>query len=340
MKYFKISLAWLVCLFFMISNNYAQRTSKVGTTVAQFLKIGVGARPIGMGGTFTALADDINSIYWNPAGLAVIGGRGEATFNHAEWLADTNFDFAAFSLNAGNFGSLGFQVTSFRTPEEIVRTVFAPEGTGQVWDYNAIALGVTYARKLTDRFAIGATAKFIQENLFNESARGAGFDLGILYRTPWDKLTIGATITNFGTKMRLDGRDIFFNEDPLPEAGSVEEVPSKFRLESFDIPLNLRFGVALRVVQNEDISIIAAADGSQPNDNTEFLNSGFEVGLKNILFLRGGYQALFLRNGEQGATFGIGLKYDTVGTNIKFDFGWADYGRLNNVKFVSFAIQY
>lgn len=314
--------------------------SKAGTTVAQFLKIGAGARPIAMGGAYTALANDINTIYWNPAGLATIGGTGEATFNHAEWLADTQYDFAAFSLNAADFGSVGFQVISFRTPEEAVRTVLAPDGTGQVWDYNAIAIGVTYARSLTDRFSIGLTGKFIQENLFNESATGAAFDIGVLYKTPFENLTIGAAITNFGTKMKLDGRDIFFNEDPLPEAGSVDEVPSKFRLESFEIPLNLRFGVSWKLVDTEDMTILAAVDGSHPNDNTEFVNSGVEIGLKNILFLRGGFKSLFLENSEQGATFGVGLRYDVVGMNLKFDFGWADYGRLKDVKFVSFAIKY
>ncbi|MCH7681997.1 PorV/PorQ family protein [candidate division KSB1 bacterium] len=336
-------LIFSLVLFWTVNTALAQSfrsTSKAGTTAAQFLKIGAGARPIGMGGAYTAIADDINSIYWNPAGLALIGGGGEATFNHAEWLGDTQYDFAAFSLNASDFGSLGLQVISLRTPEENVRTVFAPEGTGQVWDYNAIAIGVTFAKNLTDRFAIGFTGKFIQENLFNETAKGAAFDIGILYKTPFENVTLGASIINFGTKMRLDGRDIFFNEDPFPEQGSVNEVPSKFRLESYEIPLSLRFGLSWQLVHNEDVTILAAVDGSHPNDNVEFINGGVEVGLKNILFLRGGYKSLFLKNSEQGATFGAGLRYDIVGTNLKFDFGWADYGRLKNVKFVSLAIRY
>jgi len=335
-------------LFFMLAASLmihvlpatAQTTSRVGTTVAQFLKIGAGARPLSMGGAYTALANDINTIYWNPAGLSLIGGAGEATFNHAEWLVDTQYDFAAASLNAGDFGSIGISVISFRTPEEAVRTVFSPDGTGQVWDYNAISMGVTYAKQLTDRFSIGITAKYIQENLFNETARGGAFDVGVLYRTPYDNLTIGATVSNFGTKMRLDGRDIFFNDDPLAEQGAVDEVPAKFRLENFEIPLNLRFGIAWRAAQTEDYSVIIAADGAHPNDNTEFVNSGIEIGLRDVLFLRGGYKALFLDDSEQGVTLGVGLHYDIVGTNIRLDFAWADYGRLDNVKFVSFAIRY
>ncbi|MFQ5651146.1 MAG: PorV/PorQ family protein [bacterium] len=313
---------------------------RVGTTAAQFLKIGAGARPIAMGGAYTALSNDILSTYWNPAGLSRIAGTGEATFNHSEWLAETNYDFAAFSINVGTVGSFGAQVISFGTPEQPVRTVRNPDGTGQFWDANSIALGVTYARNLTDRFSIGFTAKFVQESIFNVRALGAAFDLGVLYDTPLQNLTLGATITNFGTKMSLGGRDIFFNEDPLPEDGTVDQVPGEFRTDSFEMPLNLRFGLAWRVMSNETFKVVASADGTQPNDNNEFLNGGIEVGIRNTLFLRGGYKALFLENSEQGVTFGAGLKYDTVGLNLRIDFAWADYGRLDDVKFVTFSVRY
>jgi hypothetical protein len=317
-----------------------ESVSKVGSTVAQFLKIGAGARAIGMGGAYTALADDINAIYWNPAGIAKIGGSGEATFNHAEWLADTQYDFAAFSFNSGGLGTLGLHIISFRTPEEPVRTVRSPGGTGQVWDYNAIAIGGTWARNLTDRFAIGFTGKYIQENIFNEVARGAALDIGVLYQTPFKNLSLGAAITNFGTTMKLEGRDIFFNEDPLADIGSVDQVPSKYTMENFNIPLFLRFGLAWKVTENENYKIIAIADGAHPNDNTEYINSGVEIGLRDIVFLRAGYKGLFMQNTEEGLTFGAGLHYNTVGLNIKFDFGYADFNRLKNVQFVSIGIRY
>ncbi len=318
----------------------AESVYRVGTTAAQFLKIAAGARPVGMGGAYSALATDILAVYWNPAGLSRVVGRGEAVFNHAEWLAETDYDFAAFSVNLGAVGSVGFQVIAFRTPEQPVRTIDNPEGTGQLWNANMIALGITYARNLTDRFSIGFTGKYVQETIFNVTARGAAFDLGILYYTPFKNVILGASIANFGTQMRLDGRDLFFNEDPLPEDGSVDAVPAKYRTESFDMPLSMRFGIAWQPIRNDNIQITAAVDGTQPNDNSEHINSGLEIGFQNVVFLRLGYKALFLENSEQGLTFGVGLYYNMVGTNLKFDFGWADYGRLNNVKFVSFSIKY
>ncbi len=338
---------WMAVICVAVTlNGFAQNAQeassvdRVGTTAAQFLKIGVGARPIALGGAYTAMANDILSIYWNPAGLSRVPGSGEAAFTHAEWLAQTDFDFAAFSLNLDGMGSVGVHVLSFRTPEEIVRTVDNPDGTGQTWEANSIALGLTYAISLTDQFSIGFSGKYLQESIFNLTAQGAAFDLGILYNTPLKGLTLGATISNFGTKMRLDGRDLFFNEDPLPDAGSVDQVPAKFRTDSYDLPLNLKFGLAWEVMNTEQVRVLAVADGVQPNDNSEYLNSGVEIGIQNVIFLRGGYKALLLENSEQGLTFGAGIQYDRVGTDFKFDFGWADYGRLNDVKFVSFSVRY
>ncbi len=313
---------------------------RVGTTAAQFLKIPAGARAIGLGGAYSALATDITAVYWNPAGMARIGGNGEAIFNHANWLAETSYDFAAFSVNLGVMGSIGAHIISFSVPEDVVRTIDHPDGTGEVWRANMIAIGLTYARNLTDRFSIGFTGKYVQETIYAMTARGAALDIGFMYTTPYDKLVIGAAITNFGTKMHIIGRNLYFNEDPLPEPGTVDAVPAEFRTGYYDMPLGLRFGLAWKAYTSENFKLIAAIDGNEPNDNSQYYNTGVELGVKDILFLRLGYRALLLENSEQGLTFGFGIRYDAVGTNVKFDFGWADYGRLKNVQFVSLSIRY
>ncbi|MCA9733791.1 MAG: PorV/PorQ family protein [Deferribacteres bacterium] len=329
-------------LFLINLNLYSQNTqstSKVGTTAAQFLKIGAGARSIGLGGAYVGLDQGIEAIYWNPACIARIPGSGEAVFNHANWLAETDYDFAAFSVNT-LYGTLGLQLISFRIPEEKVRTVLFPEGTGQVWDANSLLLGLTFARSLTDHFAIGLSGKYIHESIFNEAARTLAVDLGIFYQTPWPSLKLGASITNFGGKMKLDGRDIYFNEAPINDEGAVDEVPAMYRLDSYEIPLGLRFGIAWQAYKTHDLSITVVSDAIHPNDNKEYINSGLEMGVKNIVFLRGGYRTLFLENSEQDLAFGIGLRYDAVGTNFRLDFGWSDYGRLQSVKFVTLSVGY
>ncbi|MDZ7290635.1 MAG: PorV/PorQ family protein [candidate division KSB1 bacterium] len=341
-KLFVFSFAIIFILVFSttVHAQLTQSLTKVGTTAAQFLKIGAGVRAIAMGGAFVAVANDVTALYWNPAGIATIPGNGEATFTHAEWLAETAFDFAAVSLNAGSFGTVGLSVTSFRVPEDLVRTHRFPEGTGERFDASSIALAVSYARMLTDRFAIGFTGKFVQEQVWNETAQGVALDFGTHYVTPFKGLRIGAAITNFGTKMQLEGRDLYFNYDPLSESGTVNQVPALYRLGKYELPLTLRLGLAYDLINDENLMIMVTSDAVHPNDNSEYLNSGMEVNLRNLLYLRGGYKALFLKNSEQGLTFGAGLRYDAVGTNLKIDFGYADYGRLKNVQFVAFTVRF
>jgi len=315
-------------------------TSKVGTTAAQFLKIGAGARAIGMGGTYTAISNDIYSVYYNPAGVANTTGTGQVTFNHADWLASINYDFAALSINLPEFGTLFFSLTSLSVPEDKVRTFDFPEGDGRVWDASSLAFGAGFAKKLTENFAIGFHAKFIREAIWNTSASGFAIDVGTYYVTPFNDLVIGASISNFGSKMQLEGRDILFNSDPNNNQNTgPNNILSRYETDKFDIPLTFRIGLAMDVIKERYFRTTIAVDATHPNDNTEYVNSGLEIAYDEMAFLRVGYKSLFLRDSEQGLTFGGGLKYSFNSQFTLFvNYGWADYGRLNNVQFFDVGI--
>lgn len=316
-------------------------TSKVGTTAAQFLKIGVGARAIGMGGTQTAVLGDISSIYWNPAALSRLATAGELTFNHVNWLADINYDFAAGVMPIGELGTFGLSLVSLRVPEEEVRTVDFPQGDGRKWDASSFAIGLSYARNLTDQFSIGFNAKFIRESVWDESASGFAIDVGTLYKFDVKGLTLGASISNFGTTMRLDGRDLYFNNDPNGNIGSgPNNIPSEYRSEDYSLPLMFRIGLAYDALQAEDFRVTAAADATHPNDNTEYVNSGLEIAWQEMVFARVGYKSLFLRDSEQGLTLGFGLHYAITNVgSFKLDYGFADYGRLQTVHYFSLGLR-
>jgi len=317
-------------------------TAKVGTTSAQFLKIGVGARALGMGGTQTAVTGDISSIYWNAAAISRINVTSELTFNHAEWLADINYDFLAGILQIADVGMFGFSVVSLQTPEEPVRTVTYPEGDGRRWSASSLAIGISYARNLTDRFSVGFSAKYIQETIWSESASGVAFDVGTLYLFPIEGLSLGASISNFGTSMRLDGRDLYFNDDPNGDAGSgPNNIPSQYRSDAYSLPLTFRIGIAWDFKPNEDFRITPAVDATHPNDNTEYVNLGLEATWSEIVFARVGYKSLWLRDSEQGLTWGVGIHYGIVNVGtIKLDYGFADYGRLENVQYLSVGMSF
>ncbi len=97
--------------------------------MAQFLKIDVSARSIGMGGSFVAVANDASAIYLNPAGLAQVSGY-QAMFTHTEWIAGTQYDFGAITLNLADDGAVGLMISSFSSGDMAVTTAESPDGTG------------------------------------------------------------------------------------------------------------------------------------------------------------------------------------------------------------------
>lgn len=310
-------------------------TSKVGTTAAQFLKIGPGARAIGMGGAYSSIPGDIYNVYYNPAGIANATSNMQVTFNHANWLVDMDYDFAAGSMQLGNLGTMFMTFTSFSVPEDKVRTFDNPEGDGRVWDASSLSLGLGFAKMLTDRFSIGFHFKYIREAIWNSAASGFAIDVGTLYRTPFNDLMIGAAISNFGSTMQMDGRDVQFNYDPNNnEDTGPNNVPSVYEMDSYDIPLTFRIGLSMNVFQNRFFRATASVDAVHPNDNTEYVNSGLELSYDEMFFVRAGYKSLFKQDSEEGLTLGGGVKYKFADNlRVYINYGYADFGRLENVQF-------
>ena len=100
----------ILCLLIIVSTIFAGESSKNGTTAAQFLKIGVGARPMGMAGSYAAQSDDIYSLYWNPAGITKIKGIS-FTGVHTRWFADITHQFFGLVLPLNGSSSIGAHAT-------------------------------------------------------------------------------------------------------------------------------------------------------------------------------------------------------------------------------------
>lgn len=337
-----IVFSFILIFTFEIDAQVDRKITKVGTTAGQFLKIGAGARALGMGNAYTAVSDDIFASYWNPAGMANSKGFGQVAFNHSEWLADIDYDYAAGGMNLGGLGTAYFTLTSLRVPEEKVRTEDFPEGDGRYWDASALAVGLGYAKSLTDRFSIGFNFKYIQESIWNSKSNGFALDVGTYYITPFNDLVIGASISNFGSKLQLDGRDIQLNIDPdgNPSTGP-NNVQGLYETNEYDIPLTFRIGLAMNVIETRYFTLKTAVDASHPNDNTEYVNTGAELAYNDLLFLRGGYKSLFLDDSEQGFTLGGGIRYElSLGNFIEVNYAYADYGRLKDIQYIDVALTF
>lgn len=336
----KLTFFPLLLLILMVSG--LQSTTKVGTSVAQFLKIGVGARATAMGESFNALSTGVTSIYWNPAGLARLS-KSELFFSHTNWLAGISHDFFAVAVNApGVRGTIGLFANSVSVPEDEVRTVFQPEGTGEFFDASDLAIGLSYALSITDRFSVGFVGKYIQERIWSMNSSAVALDIGTHYHSQFHNLKIGIALSNFGTKMHLSGRAnlLFVDPDPFIE-GNTETIRAELEMGKWDLPLYVRTGIALDLIQGKGINISCAVDMIHPNDNLEFFNTGFEASIADMFFLRGGYRGYGMDEAEGGLAFGGGLKLSLGSlTKLHIDYAVTDFGRLSFVHQFSTSVSF
>jgi hypothetical protein len=327
----------------LYSQNSSRNVSKVGTVAAPFLQIPVGARAVAMGSAFVSVANDATALYWNAAGIVELE-EGEVIGIHTRWIAETSFDFGGLVIPLGSAGMLGLSFTSLSMDDMMVRTVEKPEGTGEYFSAGDINIGLSYAFRLTERFAIGFTTKFIQQKIWHMTASAFAVDAGTTFRTDlFNGLTIGAAISNFGTSMRLDGRDTRqFGPVDETKMGSNQNIPQNIELDTWDLPLSFQFGISTNTVNTENFRWTIAVDAYQPSDNYGSMNVGTEISYNEYLFLRAGYSSLFLSDSEGGLSLGLGFTTEPLfsGLLLKFDYAFRDMSKLENTQFFSIALQF
>jgi hypothetical protein len=341
-NFFTISL--LTLIFFSDSLfSQSDDVSKVGTTVAAFLEIPVGAPAVGVGGAFVSIANDASALYWNVGSISTLS-KFDVQLTHMEWIGDTKFNYVGLVLPLENFGTLGLSFTSLSMDDMLVRTVEQPEGTGEFFSAGNIAIGLSYARSLTERFSIGITAKYISEEIWHMQSQGWAIDAGTIFKTDiLGGMIIGAAISNFGTSMQMSGRDTryFIRVDESKE-GSSESVPTNIELGSWDLPLSFRIGLSTNAVNSDTYRLTIAADAIHPNNDYPNMNAGAEFAFMEIFMIRGGYNALFLKDAEGGLSLGVGLNSKMLFSEaiVQFDYAFRDFGRLQNVHMFSVEFKF
>ncbi|MCL5028188.1 MAG: PorV/PorQ family protein [Bacteroidetes bacterium] len=300
------------------SLSWCQEVSKVGTTAAPFLQIGVGSRATALGEAYTAIPEDVNALYWNPSSLDWFTDN-QVSFNYSDWFAGMKFINAAGAIHLGEAGSFGISVTSLTTPYMLVTTVDYPDGIGTKFNAADVALGVSYAKKLMDRFSFGATFKYINRRIWEMNASAFAMDLGILYQLPWENIKLGMSILNFGSKLQMQGVDaiVFHDLDPSM-AGNNDQIMADLHTKEWDLPLSLRFGLSYQVIKSGDQEVLLAADYIHPNDNFSSVNVGCEYGFMDHFFARIGYKSLGLQDNQEGLSFGGGIKYQFIGIDYAY----------------------
>ncbi|MDP6169520.1 MAG: PorV/PorQ family protein [Candidatus Marinimicrobia bacterium] len=329
------SFIYIICL-----SSTLFGVDKTGTMAAKFLSTNIGSRAVGMGGAFTAVANDGSSMFWNPAGIG-FNHLNKFYVNHSSWIADIAFDYFSVSLPIGKNRYLGINITSV-TMGDMEVTRYGNEDTGETFSASDHAFGLTYALNLTDRFSIGLNGKLIQEKIANNYANGIALDLGTLFKTPYG-FRLGTSISNFGPKMKMTGDDLLVAVD-IDESidGNNESVTGYLSTDKFDLPLILRVGISNDMFIGKTMRVTWALDSNSPNDNKSYVNAGVEIGLMNdLLVLRSGVNSLFLDDRESEVSYGIGIRSPLLKRqDIYINYCFEMLKHLGNTHQISIGISY
>jgi hypothetical protein len=278
--------------------------SNVGARAAEFLTIPVGARGTALGSAFAAAADDITSIYWNPAGLAFME-RPEAFYTFVNMPLNVNLSYAAIATPVfGGVGVVGGFFELLDLPSQEITTVLQPEGTGILFESNSLAAGLSYAHNISDRFSAGATAKVVNESIADVDGTALAFDFGSNYHTTLfgRSIRLAFAVQNIGSELKLEGTRLFFDSDPddLDDRDNIEspivKLPDNLfprrnrgaeqRTGSFTLPAVFKTGVSYAVLEEAGNSLTLAGEFWNPNNQEEVFALGAEY--RRDLALAGG----------------------------------------------------
>lgn len=328
----KHMIHYLILIIFLLSLCYLPSVwaGEPGTTGANFLKIGMGARAIAMGEAYTAVSNDIYSIYWNPAGLVELEDP-EVTFMYNKHFQDIVQQIGGYaqplymwkkskhSRIGRKIGAIGcfFNYVGIQDIQGYDADGIS-SGDVKTYDYAGI---VSYARKIKvhnkkrNILSMGSNVKFITEKLDKESATSYAIDVGAKYKMKLirkeresDFLSFGIGVYNVGSKV-------------------------KFVKEKKDLPRSIRAGVAY-INKAYGGPLTVAVDGNMPNDNDFYFSIGTEYWIKNILGLRVGYKSQ--EDAGIGLRTGIGIKINI----FSIDYAFVPYGDLGNSHIINLNIRF
>ncbi|MDZ7374342.1 MAG: PorV/PorQ family protein [candidate division KSB1 bacterium] len=323
---------------------------KLAQTGFQFLSVPTEARAAAMGEAFTTVASYSGSMFYNPANMSRITSLVDISLSRNQWIADIEHVSGTIALNPwrGRYGVLGFSILAVDYGEFLGTMVDPTTDKGYIdtgtFSPSALAVGVAYARSLTDRFSVGGHVRYCYQKLgtsvvpVGEASAGVrekidnfvdvlGFDFGTLYRTGFRTLAFGMSVRNFSKEI-------------------------KFQREGFQLPLTFRIGVSMEVLElflgeNDTHQLLVSVDASHPRDYPEQLSIGAEYTFLGILALRGGYTTGYRHtkeekgsygNPDRGFSFGLGLQKSLGDHLVALDYAYIPFGVFDPVKVVSFRL--
>lgn len=331
---------YTLILFFFTLLTYSQAIRKYSN---EFMNIGVDAAALGMANAVTSHTADVNSGYWNPAGLLKLEDK-QISLMHASYFANiAQYDYAGFAMPIDDRSAVGVSLIRFGV-DDILNTTQLIDSEGNI-DYNRVSLfstadyglTVSYARAMpVQGFNYGVNAKIIRRIIGKfANSWGFGLDLGVQYETrnEWKFGLMLRDITTTYNVWAIDEDEYQKIKDAVP--GENQELP-----ETSEITLpKAQFGLSKKFIIRYDYSLLAAANLNMQFAKTNDIIAsdivsidpaiGFEAGYIDLVFLRAGvgnFQNITEIDNSKSISFqpniGVGFKYK----GIQVDYALTDIG--------------
>ncbi len=287
---------------------------KAGTAIFPFLKIETSAYGASLAGAGVAAPHDASSLFYNPASISHLPERDLVLF-HLDLPAEIDYDYFAFSSPLGRVSHIGVSYGVLHMDPMMETTEYMPFGTGRTFIYSDEFVALTYSLKLSDRFTVGTTAKYVNETLDDLKMSGVLLDFGTVYMTGFRSLRIASSMTNFGAQFKPNGTysKTILNQDGEPV------LADSLAYQSFSPPTSFRLGVAYEFIETEQNRLTSSFQLNHQADAAETYSFGFEYVFRNMLSARTGY---ILNRGGFGLAFGGGINLTLPG-NVKFRFDYS-----------------
>ncbi len=302
---------------------HAQNVNYAGTSAANFLKISPISRNSAMGDAPLSAGSGAGGVMFNPASVAGMP-EGSITISSMKWLVDTRISYLAASYPLSPVSTAAIDIDYFGTGDIDETTIAEQDGTGRVFNASDLMIGATYAVKLTDRFSAGAKVKVINENLSQAQATAFAADIGSTFRTNFlNELEINFVLSNFGSKMKFNGRDLEVLYT-VPDSPTGKEVPARLKTESWELPLLFRLGLETDVLRIDNMRLHVAYQLLDSRDYQARHLVGAEFVYNDFVYLRGGFKPNW-DEASWSAGFGLNIRMPNMG-RVLFDYAATDWG--------------
>ncbi len=330
--------------------------SGVGTRAAEFLTIPVGPRGVAMGGAFSAVADDISAIWWNPAGLGFLEKK-EVFLTVIERPLDIRYTYGAVAVPLwDNRLVLGTFLSVLNSGDQEITTETQPEGTGAYYSAYSLSAGGVITYNFSDRFSAGLTVKNVHEDIFGLTQDAVAFDMGTNYHENvlGVPVRLAFTLTNLGTNLRFSGDRLNAEIDPedIYPGNDVGRLPrqGQRRTSAFGLPTAFRIAACAEPVSGPNSRLVTAVEVAENSNQPMSVALGAEltrkVNAKGAASLRFGWGIQQDETGLSGSerlrglSAGGGYSYRLYNLVIRADYAYRNMGILSGNHTYSLSFQF